>query len=118
MWRWIPAWTVPRGRDELGPRAGVDCRDDEDKELGVNVMEIRELALPGVVRVRPRVFRDERGFFSESWNKDDYPTPAARPARSVLGSERLDAMGIAPLPPWTESLLAVVAGQKKRFRIG
>jgi dTDP-4-dehydrorhamnose reductase len=48
---------------------------------------------------------------------DDYPTPAVRPARSVLGSERLDAMGIGPLPPWTESLAAVVAGQKKRLRI-
>jgi dTDP-4-dehydrorhamnose reductase len=47
---------------------------------------------------------------------DDYPTPAARPARSVLGSERLDAMGIG-LPPWTESLAGVVAGQKKRLRI-
>ena len=32
-------------------------------------MEIRELALPGVVMVRPRVFRDDRGFFFESWNK-------------------------------------------------
>ncbi len=32
-------------------------------------METRELALPGVVMVRPRVFRDERGFFFESWNK-------------------------------------------------
>ena len=35
-------------------------------------MEIRELTLPGAVMVRPRVFRDERGFFSESWNKRTY----------------------------------------------
>lgn len=32
-------------------------------------MDVRELALPGVVIVRPRVFRDERGFFFESWSK-------------------------------------------------
>ena len=32
-------------------------------------MEIRELALPDVVMLRPRVFRDDRGFFFESWNK-------------------------------------------------
>ena len=40
----------------------------------------------------------------------EYPTPAARPAYSVLGSERLDAIGVEPLPPWRESLPAVVAG--------
>ena len=34
-----------------------------------DAVEIRELALPGVVMVRPRVFRDDRGFFFESWNK-------------------------------------------------
>jgi dTDP-4-dehydrorhamnose reductase len=44
----------------------------------------------------------------------DYPTPAVRPAYSVLGSERLDELGLAPLPPWTESLPAVVAAQLAR----
>ena len=39
---------------------------------------------------------------------DEYPTPAARPAYSVLGSQRLDELGLAPLPPWRDSLPAVV----------
>lgn len=39
----------------------------------------------------------------------DYPTEARRPAYSVLGSERLEEAGLAPPPPWRESLPAVVA---------
>jgi dTDP-4-dehydrorhamnose reductase len=39
---------------------------------------------------------------------DEYPTPARRPAFSVLGSERRTALGIKELPPWRESLAAVV----------
>lgn len=41
---------------------------------------------------------------------EDYPTPARRPAYSVLGSERLDALGVPGLPDWRESLPAVVEG--------
>lgn len=44
----------------------------------------------------------------------DYPTRAARPAYSVLGSERLGELGIEPLPPWAESLPAVVEAQLGR----
>ncbi|CAN5519733.1 dTDP-4-dehydrorhamnose reductase [soil metagenome] len=40
----------------------------------------------------------------------DYPTPARRPAYSVLGSERAESLGLTPLPPWRASLEAVVAG--------
>jgi dTDP-4-dehydrorhamnose reductase len=40
----------------------------------------------------------------------DYPTPARRPAYSVLGSERREQLGIDPLPSWRESLPAVVEG--------
>ena len=38
----------------------------------------------------------------------EYPTPARRPAYSVLGSERIDDIGLVPLPPWQDSLSAVV----------
>jgi dTDP-4-dehydrorhamnose reductase len=34
----------------------------------------------------------------------EYPTPAKRPANSVLGSERLSALGLAPLPPYIDGL--------------
>lgn len=42
---------------------------------------------------------------------DEFPTPARRPAWSVLGSRRLAELGLDPLPPWRESLPAVVAAQ-------
>lgn len=38
----------------------------------------------------------------------DYPTPARRPANSVLVSTRLGALGLPPLPPWTAGLPALV----------
>jgi dTDP-4-dehydrorhamnose reductase len=38
----------------------------------------------------------------------DYPTPAPRPAYSVLASERLEMIGMAPLPPWRDSLPALI----------
>ena len=44
----------------------------------------------------------------------DYPTRAVRPAYSVLASERLDELGMEPLPPWSESLPAVVEAQLAR----
>ena len=39
----------------------------------------------------------------------ELPTPAARPAYTALASERLKALGLAPLPPWEESLVRIVA---------
>lgn len=42
----------------------------------------------------------------------DYPTPALRPAYSVLGSERLEPLGLTPLPPWEESLPGVVSAME------
>ena len=48
----------------------------------------------------------------------DYPTPAARPAYSVLGSERLEELRIEPLPGWRDSLPAVVEGLRQRGLAG
>ena len=45
----------------------------------------------------------------------DYPTPAPRPAFSVLGSERRTLMGFDELPTWQESLVGVVEGQVARL---
>jgi dTDP-4-dehydrorhamnose reductase len=38
----------------------------------------------------------------------DYPTPARRPAYSVLDSERRSDLGVPELPSWRDSLPAVV----------
>lgn len=35
-------------------------------------MEFEEARLPGVMRIRPRVFSDERGFFMESWQREKF----------------------------------------------
>ena len=35
---------------------------------------------------------------------EDYPTPARRPAYSVLASERFEALGLDPMPHWRESI--------------
>jgi dTDP-4-dehydrorhamnose reductase len=43
----------------------------------------------------------------------EYPTPARRPAYSVLGSERRGPLGLADLPSWEESLPAVVEGLRR-----
>lgn len=35
-------------------------------------MDVHQTALPGVVIIEPRVFRDERGFFLETWHARRY----------------------------------------------
>lgn len=35
-------------------------------------MEMKELALPGLIRITPTIFTDDRGFFLETFNKDRY----------------------------------------------
>ncbi|MGA9069473.1 MAG: dTDP-4-dehydrorhamnose 3,5-epimerase family protein, partial [Terracidiphilus sp.] len=32
-------------------------------------MNITETALPGVLLLRPKIFRDDRGAFMETWNQ-------------------------------------------------
>lgn len=43
----------------------------------------------------------------------EYPRRAARPAYSVLRSERLDGLGLVPLPPWEASLAPLVAALQR-----
>ena len=35
-------------------------------------MEIIQTELPGVLRLRPRIFSDERGWFAETWNENTF----------------------------------------------
>jgi dTDP-4-dehydrorhamnose reductase len=45
---------------------------------------------------------------------EEYPTPARRPSYSVLGSERIEGLGMNALPPWQDSLPDVVREQMRR----
>ena len=42
-------------------------------------MKVTETALPGVLLLEPRIFRDDRGAFWETWNQDGY-TKAGLPS--------------------------------------
>ena len=55
----------------------------------------------------------ERAVAVEPIRTEDYPTPARRPAYSVLGSERRGPLGLPDLPAWEESLPAVVEGLRR-----
>src|SRR5579862_7210341 len=39
---------------------------------GSDVLERRETALPGVWELRPRIFRDSRGFFLETYHRREF----------------------------------------------
>ena len=41
-------------------------------------MQITRLAIPDVLRIAPRVFGDERGFFYESFRQDLFETAVGR----------------------------------------
>ena len=36
------------------------------------MLEIIREPLPGLLVIKPKVFKDERGFFSETWQKERY----------------------------------------------
>ena len=45
---------------------------------------------------------------------EEYPTPAKRPAYSVLASERREDLGLDPLPDWRDTLPRIVDGLRSR----
>lgn len=56
-------------------------------------MEMIETRLPGVVLLQPRVFRDERGSFRETWRRDLY-VAAGVPAEFVQDNAALSKFGV------------------------
>lgn len=57
------------------------------------MLEIRETDLPGVLLVTPRVFRDDRGFFLESFNEAAF-RDAGLPTRFVQDNHSRSAKGV------------------------
>ena len=56
-------------------------------------MEIVRTDIPGVVIIEPRVFRDSRGYFFESWSQRDFDA-LVRPVRFVQDNESSSSYGV------------------------
>jgi dTDP-4-dehydrorhamnose 3,5-epimerase len=68
--------------------------------------------LPGLVIVRPRVFADDRGFFTEGYKDSDFQR-AGLPGRFVQDNQSLSTRGVLrglhyQLPPYAQGKLVQV----------
>lgn len=50
--------------------------------------------MPGVLLLRPRIFRDERGFFLESWNRDRFNEAVGSRVEFVQDNHSRSAKGV------------------------
>lgn len=57
-------------------------------------MEINETKLSGVLLIKPRVFRDERGFFLESWNRLAFDDAVGRTIEFVQDNHSRSSRGV------------------------
>ena len=57
------------------------------------MMEVIGTALPGVVILEPRLFRDGRGYFFESWSQREFDAKV-RPVRFVQDNESFSSYGV------------------------
>lgn len=78
-------------------------------------MEIIRTAIDGVVIIEPRIFRDARGYFFESFSQREFDEKV-RPVRFVQDNESMSSYGVMrglhfQRPPYTQSkLVRVVKG--------
>jgi len=57
-------------------------------------MRVEVTDLPEVLRVKPRIFADERGFFMESWNQAAFDQALGRPVRFVQDNHSRSRCGV------------------------
>ena len=78
-------------------------------------MEIKQTAIPGVVLIEPRLFKDDRGYFFESFSQRDFNTQV-RKIRFVQDNESKSSYGVLrglhfQKPPHAQSkLVRVIKG--------
>ena len=75
-------------------------------------MEIIKTAIPGVVIIEPRIFRDDRGYFFESFSERDF-CEQVRPVHFVQDNESKSCYGVLrglhfQKPPYAQSKLVRV----------
>jgi dTDP-4-dehydrorhamnose 3,5-epimerase len=59
-----------------------------------NPMQIEHTKLNGVLLIKPRVFRDDRGFFRESWNKRSFDEAVGRVVEFVQDNHSRSVQGV------------------------
>lgn len=57
-------------------------------------MRVEVTELPEVLRVKPQIFADERGFFMESWNQAAFDQALGRPVRFVQDNHSRSRCGV------------------------
>jgi dTDP-4-dehydrorhamnose 3,5-epimerase len=57
-------------------------------------MHIKQTKLSGVLLIKPRVFRDDRGFFLESWNKKAFDEAVGRTIEFVQDNHSRSVKGV------------------------
>lgn len=72
-------------------------------------MEIIETEIKGVLVIKPRIFRDKRGYFFESFSEREF-CEKVRPIRFVQDNESMSSYGVMrglhfQAPPFTQSKL-------------
>lgn len=80
-------------------------------------MDVEATKLSEVLLLRPRVFRDDRGFFLESWNKVVFDAVVGRPVQFVQDNHSRSVRGVLrglhyqAEPMAQEKLITVMRGQ-------
>lgn len=72
-------------------------------------MEVKKTNIEGVVIIEPRIFRDARGYFFESFSQREFDAKV-RPIRFVQDNESMSSYGVMrglhfQCPPYTQSKL-------------
>jgi dTDP-4-dehydrorhamnose 3,5-epimerase len=57
-------------------------------------MNVIQTKLPGVLLLKPRLFRDDRGFFLESWNKKTFDAAVGRDVQFVQDNHSRSTRGV------------------------
>lgn len=80
-------------------------------------MNVISTAIPGVKIIEPRVFRDPRGYFFESFNEKEFNDEVAPNVHFVQDNQSMSRRGVMrglhfQLPPYTQAkLVRCVAGE-------
>ena len=105
--------------DRLSVRSGCNSVILAVSLLGAfqdnRLITVTQTPLPGVVIVAPRVFDDERGFFMESFNAQDF-AEAGLPTRFVQDNHSRSTRGVLrglhyQYPAWQGKLVRALVGE-------